>query len=235
MRCVDPKNRAAEERVGAAQVFANCAPDALAAMLPEPARGALERAYGGRALSISLFSAHFGLAAPPANFGLDRYGQVVLPDWIKTLREYSDCGRMFAADPGGRLPAYGIANYGAIPSGLADGGPILVSLVGVDRFDNWSALTPEEEKARRERWLDAFQGALDRDYPGFAGAVVERMFLNARSMRGFLNTPNGAVYGFAPLPPERGVWAGSRARQERPCPASTSPRPSPARAVSPAR
>ncbi len=34
------------------------------------------------------------------------------------------------------------------------------------------------------------------------------MFLNARSMRGFLNTPDGAVYGFAPLPPERGIWAG---------------------------
>ncbi len=208
VRHVDPKNRAIEERVGAAQVFANCAPSTLASMLPETARGALERAYGGRALSISLFSAHFGLGAPPARFGLERYGQIVLPDWIKSLRDYGGCGRMLAADPAGKLPAYGIANYGAIDSGLADGGPTLVSVVGVDRFDNWAALTPSQEKDRRERWLDAFQGALERDYPGFAGAVVERMFLNARSMRGFLNTPDGAVYGFAPLPPERGIWAG---------------------------
>ncbi len=34
------------------------------------------------------------------------------------------------------------------------------------------------------------------------------MFLNARSMQNFLNTPDGCVYGFAPLPPKRGIWAG---------------------------
>ncbi len=218
VRHVDPRNRAAEERVGARQVFANCAPSTLAAMLPETARGGLERAYGGRALSISLFSAHFGLSAPPARFGLDRYGQIVLPDWMKALREFGDCARLFAADPAGKLPAYGIANYGAIDSGLADGGPILVSVVGVDRFDNWSALTPQQEKDRRERWLDAFQAALDRDYPGLSAAVSERLFLNARSMRGFLNTPDGAVYGFAPLPPERGIWAGIPRSPKTPVP-----------------
>ena len=142
---------------------------------------------------------------------------------------------MFATDPGGRLPAYGVANYGAIDSGLADDGPTLVTVVGVDRFDNWAALSPQEEKDRRERWLDAFQAALDRDYPGFGAAVVERMFLNARSMHNFLNTPGGAVYGFAPLPFERGIWAAFRARPRRRCPASTSPRLSPSRAASAAR
>jgi phytoene dehydrogenase-like protein len=208
VRHVDPRNHAEEERVGATQVFANCAPSTLAAMLPEPARAGLQRAYGGRALSTSLFSAHFGLNAPPARFGLERYGQMVLPDWMVRLSDFGACAHIFAADPGDKLPAFGIANYSAIDSGLADGGPALVSVVGIDRFDNWAALTPQEEKDRRERWLDAFQGALERDYPGFGAAVTERMFLNARSMRNFLNTPDGAIYGFAPLPPERGIWAG---------------------------
>jgi all-trans-retinol 13,14-reductase len=72
-------------------------------------------------------------------------------------------------------------------------------------LSNWAGLTPQQEKDRRERWLDAFQAALDRDYPGFGGAVTERLFLNARSMRNFLNTPDGAVYGFAPTPPQRGI------------------------------
>ena len=75
VRHADPKTRQASERVGAKLVFANCAPPMLAAMLPdERAARRLERAYGGRALSTSLFSAHFGIAAPPAKFGLDRYG-----------------------------------------------------------------------------------------------------------------------------------------------------------------
>ena len=68
VRHADPKNRVAEERVGAAQVFANCAPTTLASMLPQSARGELERAYGGRVVCSlqlcnnmikSLFNIHF--------------------------------------------------------------------------------------------------------------------------------------------------------------------------------
>ena len=54
-----------------------------------------------------------------------------------------------------------------------------MSVVGVDRLSNWVALPAQDEKDRRERWLDAFEAALDRDYPGFSAAVAERMFLNA--------------------------------------------------------
>ena len=207
VRHVDPKTRQDEQRIVATQVFANCAPYALAQMLPDAERAKIEHAYLGRPLSISLFSAHFGLNAPPASLGLERFSLVVQPDWSNSLAEISEGARLLSADPGNRLPQYGITNYGAIDSGLGDG-PALVTVAGVDRFDNWEALSPQEEKDRRERWLDAFQAALDRDYPGFGAAVVERMFLNARSMAHFMNTPSGAVYGFAPLPFERGMWAG---------------------------
>jgi len=208
VRYADPKAPDAIEHVGAKVVLANCAPDVLAGLLGEPLRGGVDGAYGTRALSTSLFTAHFGISAPPAKFGLDRYGTVVLPQWTASLRDLAESAELLGADPGNRLPSYGIANYGAIDSGLANGGPTLVSVVGLDRLNNWAALTPQQEKDRRERWLDAFQVALDRDYPGFAGAVTERLFLNARSMRNFLNTPDGAVYGFAPMPPQRGICGG---------------------------
>ena len=208
VRHVEQRTKTDEQRLGAKQVLVNCAPHVLARMLPDAERAKIEHAYIGRPLSTSLYSAHFGLGVPPAKFGLDRYGAAFLPDWMTSLNQTAESARMFAADPGGRLPSFGIANYGAIDSGLSDGGPTLVTVVGLDRFDNWAALSPQDEKDRRERWLDAFQGALDRDYPGFSAAVVERTFLNARSMHNFMNTPSGAVYGFAPLPFERGIWAG---------------------------
>ena len=44
------------------------------------------------------------------------------------------------------------------------------------------------------------------------------MFLNARSMAGFMNTPGGAVYGFAPLPFERSIWAGLPRTPKTPLP-----------------
>ena len=208
VRHVDSGSRADEQRVAVKQVFANCAPHVLAHMLPTAERALIERAYAGRALSTSLFTAHFGVNVPPAKLGLDRYGLIALPEWMTSLNQTGENARMFSTNPGNRLPSYGLANYGAIDSGLAGDGPILVSVAGLDRFDNWAALSHEDEKDRRERWLDAFQAALDRDYPGFAAAVSERLFLNARSMHNFMNTPGGAVYGFAPLPFERGIWAG---------------------------
>ena len=68
----DPKTSSEEQRVEARQVFANCAPNVLARMLPDAERAKFEHAYGAQPLSISLFSAHFGLGRPPAEVGLDR-------------------------------------------------------------------------------------------------------------------------------------------------------------------
>jgi hypothetical protein len=159
-------------------------------------------------LSTSLFSVHCGVNRAPAEFGLTRYNELRLPDWARSLRDIATCATMFAADPSGRMPIYGVVNYGAIDSGLSDGGPTLVTAVGVDRLDNWAGLTPQQDSDRRARWCDAFQAALDRDYPGFGSAVTERQLLSARSTRDVLNTPDGAVYGLAPLPMKRSIWAG---------------------------
>ncbi len=218
VRHADPKTNEDEQRLGVKQVFANCAPHVLAHLLPDAERAKIEHAYIGQPLSTSLFSAHFGLSVPPAELGLDRYGVIVLPDWMKSLNQHGESARLFEAYPGNSLPHYSIANYGAIDSGLTDDGPVLVSVAGLDRFTNWAALSPQDEKDRRERWLDAFQAALDRDYPGFSGAVVERMFLNARSMHNFMNTPAGAIYGFAPIPFEHSVLSGVPRSAKTPIP-----------------
>jgi all-trans-retinol 13,14-reductase len=208
VRHVATKGRGDEERIEAPLVLTNGAPEALAAMLDSPAREAMRAAFAGRPLSISLFTAHFGLSVPPAKCGLTRYGTERLPSWLTSLADLGQCAALLGEDPAGRLPAYGLANYGAIDSGLGDGALTLVTAVGVDRLENWSGLSDEQERRRRELWLDALQADLDRAYPGFAAAVKTRMFLTARSMRDFLMTPGGAVYGFAPLPFARGVFAG---------------------------
>jgi phytoene dehydrogenase-like protein len=207
VRHVDGKSRESEARIGARIVLANCAPSTLAEMLGAPERGRFERPYAGRALSTSLFAAHFGVSAPPSRFGLNAYSTVMLPDWLETFADVVKSSALLGADPGGRLPVLGIANYGAVDSGLGEG-PTLVSVVGSDRLSNWAGLTPEAEKDRRQRWLDAILAALDRQYPGLSGAVTDKLFLTARSMHSYLNTPEGAIYGFAPLPPERPIWAG---------------------------
>ncbi len=204
VRHVDTRSKADEARVGARQILANCAPQVLAPMLPEGERARFEAAYEQRPLSTSLFSAHFGLRVDPATLGLDRYNLMIMPDWMTSIVTIGESARLLAQDPADAIPAYGLVNYAAIDSGLANGGPTLVTVTGLDELDNWAHLTPQEEKERRGRWLAAFEADLERRYPGFSAAVTERMFLNARSMANFMNTPGGAIYGFAPLPFERG-------------------------------
>jgi len=195
-------------RVETGAVLANAAPQAVAAMLPEAERLRLDAAYAGRAPSISLFSACFGLKVPPREFGLKPYSSVWLPDWMTRLDDYAEAGGLLAGMPGRRLPPLTVVNYSAIDARLDADGPSLVTVVGIDRVANWAGLTREASAARREAWLDAISAELERRHPGMAGAVTTRFLLSARSMRDYLGTPDGAIYGFAPTPPRRSVLAG---------------------------
>ena len=76
---------------------------------------------------------------------------------------------------------------------------------GVDRIENWSSLAPREYDERREQWMDALVNAADQEFPGFATAVVQREMSTALTMQRELNTPGGAVYGFAPIVPPHGI------------------------------
>jgi phytoene dehydrogenase-like protein len=197
-----------EERVAARVVMANCAPTVAAAMMDAPAQAKMEAAFGSRRLSTSLFSANFGLKAPPASVGLTEFSTVVLPPDMQRFDQYGDGATAMADAPGATLPLHTIANFTAVDSGLWDEPPILLSVLGLDRLENWKGVTKETAIDRRERWLDAIQTSLERDYPGFSNLVTSRMLLNAFSMSSYLNTPDGAVYGFAALPPEEPILSG---------------------------
>jgi all-trans-retinol 13,14-reductase len=202
------KGEKPSQRFEARTVLANPAPQAIAGMLPEDVSARFLSAFADRPLSTSLFSAHFGLKTNPAEFGLKAYSTVLLPSWITALSEFPQSTALLAANPSGKMPVLGIGNYGAIESGLDEAGPLLVSVVGVDATANWRGLSKEEEGARRQAWLEAILGELERHYPGFAGAVTEKVFVSAASMERYLGTPGGAVYGFDPVPPTAPIWKG---------------------------
>jgi len=80
--------------------------------------------------------------------------------------------------------------------------------VGPDRLVNWTGLDPDAYTARRNGWRDAIAAAIDREFPGFATHIAASVFNTAHSMNSYLGTPDGAIYGFAPLPPTRPIWRG---------------------------
>lgn len=96
------------------------------------------------------------------------------------------------------MPSYGFVAYDQIESGLNENGPYLASLVGIDRIENWAGLDREAKRARKERWMDRIIADLDTQYPGIAAAIVHREMSTAETFQHYLNTPGGALYGFAP-------------------------------------
>ena len=74
----------------------------------------------------------------------------------------------------------------------------------IDQLSNWEGLDAQAYGARKDAWLAAILARLDQEWPGFADAVAQSTIATARSMQDYLNTPAGALYGFALRPPRRG-------------------------------
>lgn len=179
-------------------VFGNAAPSALAAMLPEEMRTAFNAPFQGRHLSISLWAISLGLNRPSREFGVQRYSTAIFPGWVTALNHVRESGGLLRENPGTRMVPYGFVAYDQIDSGLNQNGPYLLSMVGVDRLENWDNSNADEKRMRKERWMDRIIADLDSQFPGIAGAVVQREMSTAETFHHYLNTPGGAVYGFSP-------------------------------------
>ncbi len=179
-------------------VFGNAAPHRLAEMLPKGARDRFFAPYALRPPSISLWTVSIGLRRPAAEFGVQHYSTFILPSWMTALSGLRETSAIMAEPEGERLPPYVFVDYHHIDSGLNETGPYLGSFCGIDRLENWHALNAYEKSQRKERWMDRLIADLDREFPGIASAVVHREMATAETLAHYLNTPGGAVYGFAP-------------------------------------
>jgi all-trans-retinol 13,14-reductase len=202
-------------------VFGNAAPQRLAEMMPPMDREMFLASYAMRQPSISLWTISIGLSRPASEFGVNHYSTFILPAWLKSLRDFREAPAILSEESGLRMPPYVFVDYSRIDSGLNQAAPYLGSFCGMDRIENWAAISDEASRARRERWMERILADLDGHFPGIAGAVVHREMASARTMSHYLNTPGGAVYGFAsdaatmtpkymtPRTPIAGLWLAS--------------------------
>ena len=179
-------------------VFGNAAPTVLAAMLPDSKRTAFMARYKDRHLSLSLWTIALGLSRRSRKFGVKRYSTAVLPAWLTAMSRYREAASILGEDSTRRITPYVFVAYDQIDSGLNENGPYLASLGGLDRIENWAGLAPEAKRTRKERWMDRIIADLDLQYPGIASAIAQREMSTAETFRQYLNTPGGALYGFAP-------------------------------------
>lgn len=183
-------------------LFGNAAPQVLAKALPAQVRGEFMGPYLDKPLSLSLFSVSLGLSRLPAELGVRNYTTVIVPDWITSLADYRHNAPLLAEPPGERMPLLTMVDYSHVDSGLNTRPPFLLSVVGLDRLSNWQPLSAEAYGRKRDQWLGAIVHKLGREFPGLADAVTQREMATALTMHQYLNSPQGALYGFAPRPPE---------------------------------
>jgi phytoene dehydrogenase-like protein len=179
-------------------IFGNAAPQVLAAMLPEDRRAAFLAPYARRRPSSSLWTVSLAVGRPPREFGVRSYSNFIVPDWMLSLSQMREASTLMANAPAGRVPYYVAVDFNRIDSGLNETGPSVLSLCSSDRLDNWSSLDAATVKARKEQWMDCLITDLDQRFPGLAAAITHREMATAQTMQHYLNTPDGAVYGFAP-------------------------------------
>ena len=192
----------------ASVVFANASPHAVENMLPATERDSFMAPYRAKPVSTSLYSISLGLNRRPSELGLSAYSTMIIPEWMERLSDFKHCPGLFADMPGNRLPVLGVCDYSHIDSGLIDGELFPVSIAGADRLTNWDGLSDADYHSKKNAWLNAVIKRLDEEWPGFAAAVVQSDMATARTMRDFLNTPGGAIYGFAPNVPEQSLLSG---------------------------
>jgi all-trans-retinol 13,14-reductase len=178
--------------------FGNAAPEALAEMLPAHIRPNFTEPYRDRHPSISLWTISVGLNRRSHEFGVRSYSTAILPEWQTALSDFRVGATLLGDNPGTRMPPYVLVAYDQIDSGLNANGPYLASMVGIDRIDNWVTTDIDAKRLRKVRWMDRAIADLDKHFPGIGSAVIQREMATAETLRHYLNTPDGAVYGFAP-------------------------------------
>jgi hypothetical protein len=200
-------------------VISNAAPAVVANMLPPSVRNRFWDSYAQCRLSISLFCMTLGLSTRPAEIGLTSYSTLLLPRWMRQLADYRRCAKLMAGMPNDTMPPIAIVDYAAIDSGLG-GPPFPVSVVGVDRTANWLSLDGAAYDAKRGRRPDR------RDRPRISRLRFQSRCVGIHHRQYYWplsQCTEGAIYGFAPLPPSGPIWKGPDRSARTPYQGSTWP------------
>jgi phytoene dehydrogenase-like protein len=183
-------------------VFFNAAPSLLPGMLPKIEAKLIHQRYRTKPLSTSLWTLSLGMDTPPEQLGIDANTTFIIPKHCKTFSAYASSQNDFSETPNNdNMPPYSITDHNRLDSGLNKAGRYLLTLVGVDAINHWEALSEEAYYAHKKAWSDALIDDLERHYPGIKATIVFEDMATARTMREYLNTPEGAVYGFEQTAP----------------------------------
>jgi len=192
------------QQVFAPVIFGNAAPHELKKMLPENYQEPFMKPYQDKSVSTSLWTIYLAFDQNPSNFGVNHYSTFIIPDWLSSIKQVPKSASLFRQEATDKMPGFVFVDYSALESELTEDGRYFAVMTGLDHIDNWINLDEGEYQNRKNQWMENLITFLDKTFPGISERIIYKEMATARTVQDYLNTPGGAVYGFAQEPKQGG-------------------------------
>jgi phytoene dehydrogenase-like protein len=179
----------------ATDIVANAAMKNVAEMLPEEYGNNITDQIKDKEIAASLLTMYIGLKKPLQELGYNNYSAFIYGDDIKTQ---SDILTNSKSDFTQR--SFTFVDYGQIDSELAPKGKSVASICCIDYASDWEGLDRKEYLAKKENVAQTFISRLEKFIPGIKEAIDYYEIGTATTVKRYILTPQGSVYGFAQTP-----------------------------------
>lgn len=182
------------------KVIANAALPTLPDLLPMRESRIIQKSIAKQELSCSLLSVYIGFKRSPHDLGNRHYCTFLTPETFPLLE---DLRNNFKADFKRR--GFVFVDYSQIDSGLAEAPRSVGSICTVDNYTDWTGLTAQEYKVRKEEVARALFMRMEKLLPGFQDSIEYYEVGTPQTIQRYTLNPSGAVYGFAQIPGQDGL------------------------------
>ncbi|MDZ7821035.1 MAG: NAD(P)/FAD-dependent oxidoreductase [Candidatus Marinimicrobia bacterium] len=191
------KGTAAEYRKAFAPVIiANAAiPNVVNEMLDPKSAAPLKRKYRDMIPGNSIMTVYIATDKPLREMGNRHYSSNFYDSKTFTL---SEMGKLHGADFDER--PFILCDYSQIDAGLAPPGKGYAVLSLMDYLRDWEGLSEEEYRRKKKRAVGMLIDRLREKFPGLREHIIHVEAATARTMKRYLQTPEGTAYGYAQTP-----------------------------------
>jgi len=177
------------------EIIANMSMPGLKELLPEQEASVITDAIHGQRPGASLLTAYFGFKKPLRNLGFSYYSTFVFDSSVKSQSDILKNNRSSFEER-----SFTFVDYGQIDSGLAPEGKSVGAVCCIDYPGEWELLSKDAYRRKKEETARIFIRRLEKLIPGISEHIDYYEVGTPLTVKRYTLNPEGAVYGFAPVP-----------------------------------
>ena len=161
--------------------------------LPDKYKNKLNNKYKRYKISPSVFVVYLGLKKPLSSLGIHNYSTIILPHQYK---DFCDMFHHNYSDNYGERILY-LTNYSSLDLFPQTGNKPTATCLVLDKQGDWSTLSDEEYKQKKDQHEEEIIAAMEKRFPGFRDNIEITSVSTPKTFARYTSNPEGAIYGFA--------------------------------------